>query len=85
MFSELTPARRYSFLVESNSKNVTVKQRLNSLLESSNILVSDIEKVFSVQQVSDDFFKKYLYLYEKLVDAFKEDKIFLKIESESNH
>jgi len=85
LFSELTPARRYSFLVESNSKNVTVKQRLNSLLESSNILVSDIEKVFSVQQVSDDFFKKYLYLYEKLVDAFKEDKIFLKIESESNH
>ena len=32
LVSELTPAKRYSFLVESNSRNVTVKKRLNELL-----------------------------------------------------
>lgn len=85
IINELTPAKRYSFLVESNSKNVTVKQRLNSLLESSNILVSDIEKTFSVEKVSKEFFDKYVKLYEKLVEAFKDDKIFLKIISESNN
>ena len=76
IINELTPAKRYSFLVESNSKNVTVKQRLIDLLKLEQILVSDIEKAFSVQQVSDDFFKKYLYLYNKLVEAFK-DSSFL--------
>jgi len=85
ILNELTPAKRYSFLVESNSKNVTVKQRLNSLLESSNILVSDIEKTFSVEKVSKEFFDKYVKLYEKLVEAFKDDKVFLKIISESNN
>lgn len=85
ILNELTPAKRYSFLIESNSKNVTVKQRLNSLLESSNILVSDIEKAFSVEKVSKEFFDKYVKLYEKLVEAFKDDKVFLKIISESNN
>lgn len=85
IINELTPAKRYSFLVESNSKNITVKQRLNSLLESSNILVSDIEKTFSVEKVSKEFFDKYVKLYEKLVEAFKDDKVFLKISSESNN
>lgn len=85
IINELTPARRYSFLVESNSKNITVKQRLNSLIESSNILVSDIEKTFSVEKVSKEFFDKYVKLYEKLVEAFKDDKVFLRIISESNN
>lgn len=85
IINELTPAKRYSFLVESNSKNVTVKQRLNSLLESSNILVSEIEKAFSVEKVSKEFFDKYVKLYEKLVLAFKNDRVFDKIESESNN
>lgn len=82
--NELTPAKRFSFLVDSNSKNITVKQRLNTLFDSE-ISISDIEKAFSVEKVSKEFFDKYVKLYEKLTNAFKEDNVFLKIESESNH
>lgn len=84
LVTDLTPAKRYSFLVESESKNVTVKQKINELL-SWNKSVSDIEKAFSVDKVSKEFFSKYVKLYEKLNNAFKEDKVFLRIESESNN
>jgi hypothetical protein len=85
IINELTPAKRYSFLVESKSKNITVKQRLNELILNRGLLISDIEKAFSVEKVSKEFFDQYVKLYEKLVLAFKEDNVFLKIESESNN
>jgi len=84
IINELTPAKRYSFLVDKDSKNITVKQRLTELLNWDKS-ISDIEKAFSVEKVSKEFFDKYVKLYEKLTKAFKDDKVFLKIESESNH
>lgn len=85
ILNELTPAKRYSFLVESNSKNITVKKRLEDLLKLDQILLSDIEKTFSVEKVSKEFFDKYVLLYEKLVLAFKNDRVFDKIKEESNN
>lgn len=84
VINELTPAKRYSFLIESDSRNITVKQRLNDLL-NSNKYIWDIEKAFSVEKVSKDFFDKYVKLYEKLSIAFSTDKVFLKIQEESNN
>ena len=84
ILNELTPAKRYSFLVDSNSKNITVKQRLTELLKW-NKSISDIEEAFSVEKVSKEFFDKYVKLYEKLTSAFEKDLVFQKIESESNH
>jgi adenine-specific DNA-methyltransferase len=76
--NELTPAKRFSFLVEFNSKNLTVKQRLADLI-SERVLIVDIEKAFSVEKVSKDFFEKYVKLYERLSKAFK------KVEEEKNN
>lgn len=82
--NELTPAKRYSFLVESNSKNLTVKQRLNDLIQEK-ILISDIEKAFSVEKVSKEFFEKYVGLYDRLAKAFEKDEIFKKVEEENSN
>ncbi|EKD44446.1 MAG: hypothetical protein ACD_71C00130G0008 [uncultured bacterium (gcode 4)] len=82
--NELTPAKRYSFLVESNSKNLTVKQRLDDLL-SDRVLISDIEKAFSVEKVSKEFFEKYVVLYKRLCVAFENDLVFKKVEEENNN
>lgn len=82
--NELTPAKRYSFLVESNSKNLTVKQRLDDLL-SDRVLISDIEKAFSVEKVSKEFFEKYVVLYKRLCGAFENDSVFKKVEEENNN
>lgn len=84
IINELTPAKRYSFLVESNSRNLTVKQRLGDLI-SERVLIADIEKAFSVEKVSKEFFEKYVWLYERLSKAFEKDEVFKKIEEENNN
>ena len=84
IINELTPAKRYSFLVESNSKNLTVKQRLADLI-SERVLIADIEKAFSVEKVSKEFFERYVGLYERLAKAFEKDEIFKKVEEENNN
>ena len=84
IINELTPAKRFSFLIESNSKNLTVKQRLSELTQVK-ILVSDIEKAFSVEKVSKEFFEKYVGLYARLSKAFEKDEVFKKVEGENNN
>ncbi len=65
---ELTPARRYSFLVGKNEPNHTAQQRLVPLLEDdkNNPTLSVLEKAFNIESVTKEFFNKYKGLFLKV-------------------
>ncbi len=76
---DITPARRYSFLVGKNEFNHTAQSMLvPMLLDESNILISNIEEAFSVEKVTQEFFEKYRELFIRLQEAvekiIKKDK-----------
>ncbi|MDD4083687.1 MAG: N-6 DNA methylase [Sphaerochaetaceae bacterium] len=58
---ELTPAKRYSFLVGKNEPNHTCKKQFIELLIEENIspTLNDLEKAFSVDNVTKEFFEEY--------------------------
>ncbi|PIU28923.1 MAG: restriction endonuclease [Candidatus Hydromicrobium americanum] len=78
---ELTPARRYSFLVGKNEPNHTAKQQLVPLLQDdiNNPNLAHLESAFNIEKVTKEFFTKYRELYlelKKSVDEIiKRDKI----------
>jgi len=65
---ELTPARRYSFLVGKNEPNHTAEQQLLPILQDdrSNPILSELEKAFNIESVTKEFFEKYKNLFLKL-------------------
>jgi len=65
---ELTPARRYSFLVGSNEKSHTAQKQFLDLLENdlSDPFLKDIEKAFDIEKVTKEFFERYKELFETL-------------------
>ncbi len=58
---DLTPAKRFSYLVGENESVHTAQEYLLSLLniENRKITLSDIEKVFDVEKVTKKFFEEY--------------------------
>ena len=74
---ELTPAKRYSFLVGSNEHSHTAQKQLSNIIEQTDMpLIAQIESVFSTTSVTNDFYDDYKSLYEKLTNAFKQSKDF---------
>jgi len=67
---ELTPARRYSFLVGKNEPSHTAQAQLLPIVENTehNPTIDEIEKAFSVETVTDNFYKEYRSLFEKLTE-----------------
>jgi adenine-specific DNA-methyltransferase len=71
---DLTPARRYSYLVGENEPNHTAQAQLLTIFEddAKNPTLDEIEKAFSVEKVTIEFFNlykaKYLDLKEHLID-----------------
>ncbi len=65
---ELTPARRYSFLVGRNEPNHTAQQQLVPLLEDgrNNPTLAELEKAFNIESVTREFFNKYKDLFLKV-------------------
>jgi len=65
---ELTPAKRYSFLVGKNEPNHTAQAQLVGILENDrkNPTINDIEAAFSVDAVTKQFYKDYRSQFEKL-------------------
>ena len=59
---ELSPARRYSFLIEENSH--TAQSRL--LSAHTNPTLGQLEEAFSVEPVTDEFFGEYRELFYRL-------------------
>ncbi len=65
---ELTPARRYSFLVGKNEPNHTAQQQLVPILENdkNNPSLAELEKAFNIESVTKEFFNKYKDLFLKV-------------------
>lgn len=70
---ELTPARRYSFLVGENEKSHTAQKQFLSLLENdqSDPLLSAIEEAFKIEKVTKEFFEQYKLLFDKTKAALE--------------
>ena len=68
---ELTPAKRYSFLVGVNEPNHTCRSQFLGLIKEENINPSfdEIEDAFSIEKVTKVFFEKYKELYLELKEA----------------
>lgn len=64
---ELSPARRWSFIVGKNEKSHTAQSMFLPFLidDSRKPTIEDLEKAFNVEIVTDEFFEKYRDLFIK--------------------
>jgi hypothetical protein len=67
----LTPARRFSYLVGEGESCHTAQTRFLGLLQETdkNPRLEDIEEAFSVEAVTDEFFERYVELFEDYSSA----------------
>ena len=72
---KLTSTKRFSFLVGENEPSHTAQTQIAPVLkkDKDNPTLSDIEKAFNVETVTDEFFKKYRDLFLRLKEAL--DKV----------
>lgn len=67
---DLTPAKRYSFLVGKNEPNYTCKKQFLDLIQNNHLpSMRDIELAFSIEKVTQEFFTEYKNLYLDLKEA----------------
>ncbi len=68
---QLTPARRYSYLVGKNENCHTAQKQFLALLEAqeTNPTVAQLEAAFSVEKVTKEFYDHYKDLFEQTRDA----------------
>jgi hypothetical protein len=71
--TELTPARRYSYLVGENESSHTAQVQLLPILENDKgkPLLSDFERAFSIEVVTREFFTKYRDLFHEVEEALQ--------------
>ena len=76
---DLTPAKRFSYLVGENESVHTAQEYLFSLLniEDRKITLSDIEKVFDVEKVTKKFFEEYKEKYLELKEFLDKNQDFI--------
>jgi len=71
---DLTPAKRFSFLVGKNEKSHTAQKQLTDLLATDALpTLAQIESAFNIETVTREFFKKYKELFNDLNDFFREE------------
>lgn len=67
---ELTPAKRWSFLIGRHEGSHTVRSRFLTLLQDTQKpLLNELEDAFNIESVTDEFFKKYCELFFKMKDS----------------
>lgn len=72
---EETAPKRFTFLAGKNEPPRTTAEGLKSIqLKGEELTLSDVEKAFSVQRVSKNFFDDYLAHYEAFVDELLSDE-----------
>ena len=72
---KLSSPRRHSFLVGPNEPNYTCRKQLLPLMITENEFeVSEIDDVFSIENVTDEFFNKYKELFLQLTESLEEVK-----------
>jgi len=69
----LTPAKRYSFLVGKNENTHTAKRQLLPILQDdiNNPLLSDLENAFNIEVVTKEFFEKYRELFHEVKEELE--------------
>lgn len=77
----LTPAKRYSYLVGENEPCHTAISRferfiIDSMANSEHPTLDDLENTFSVEKVTDEFFKLYCEKYHQLREKLEENEDF---------
>lgn len=75
---DLTPARRYSYLVGENEPNHTAQEQLLTIFEDdkNNPTFDQIEEAFSVEKVTKDFFNQYKDKYLDLKEHLEKNEAF---------
>jgi len=75
---ELTPARRYSYLVGVHENSHTAAKQLLSILamDYADPRIEEIEAAFSVEKVSNEFFEQYKQLFLNLAGHLKKQPFF---------
>lgn len=72
---ELTPAKRFSFLVGANEDTHTAQAQLKSCLDKASnnekIAIEDLVAAFDIEKVSKEFFDKYKNLYLKMCNELQ--------------
>ena len=67
---ELTPAKRWSFLIGRHEGSHTVQSRVVSLLQDTQKpLLKELEEAFNIESVTDEFFKKYCELFFRMKES----------------
>lgn len=76
---ELTPSRRYSYLVGENEPNHTAQEQLLPLFENDNHnpTLKEIEDAFSVEKVTKEFFNQYKEKYLNIKEYLEKDESFI--------
>lgn len=76
---KLTPAKRYSYLIDPSLNNHTAQEQLSKLYydDSQKVTLENIENVFSVEVVTDEFFKMYKEKYLDLKEILEKDSNFI--------
>ncbi len=75
---ELTPARRFSFLVGKNESSHTAQSQLLDILEDdeNNPTLAQIEEAFSVERVTKEFYQEYKKLFDNLCEELNKNRVF---------
>lgn len=76
---DITPARRYSFLVGENEKSHTAMRQLAIIMadDATSPTVAQIEEIFNIEKVTDEFFKVYREKYLDLKECLEGQEKFL--------
>lgn len=85
----LTPAKRYSYLVGENEPCHTAISRFERFIKDSTAepespTLDDLENAFSVEKVTDEFFRLYCEKYHQLREKLEENEDFC-IEAEQHN
>ena len=83
---ELTPARRYSFLVGESEPSHTAQTQLAKIYEQTvqNPTLAQLEEAFGVEKVTKEFFEKYRELFESVVAELRLSHTFQNEASRNN-
>lgn len=83
---QLTPAKRYSYLVGEHENSHTACRQLLPVLamDYADPRIEEIEVAFSIEKVTDEFFVQYKTLFQKLADHLKKQKFFKRGSEEEN-
>lgn len=83
---QLTPAKRYSYLVGEHENSHTACRQLLPVLtmDYADPRIEEIEAAFSIEKVTDEFFAQYKALFQTLAEHLKKQDHFQRGNEEEN-